>query len=58
MSDVTSVVCPYCGADVGEWCFDWEAKYVFPPYEYKKIVRGGSLLTHVERKKIVSEGMK
>jgi len=40
---VTGIECPYCSAPVGEWCRDPRTKEV----------RGGSLLTHSERMRLV-----
>lgn len=55
MDNVTSVECPDCGAEVGEWCFDMVAKYSFPPYKYEKLVRGGPLLAHSSRRNLTTQ---
>lgn len=51
---VTDVECPDCGAEVGEWCFDWESKYQFPPYQHRKVIRGGALLAHSSRRSLTT----
>jgi len=55
VSEVTSIICPECHAEIGEWCFDMEAKYNFPPYQYGKVVRAGVLLAHPARRRATTQ---
>ena len=53
--NVTDTECAECGANIGEWCYTWEIKYTFPPYELRKIYRPGVLLTHSVRRQLTTQ---
>lgn len=49
----TTIACPECGAEAGEWCkqYEWVRDYFFDTMVYKQTgVRAGHLLTHSSRK--------
>ena len=48
-NEMTELKCPDCHAEIGEWCFDMVARYTMPPYDHRKVYRGGALLTHLSR---------
>ena len=51
--ELTEMKCSECNAEIGEWCFDMVARYSMPPYEYRKVYRGGALLTHPVRQRAI-----